>query len=75
MNTPERATAPGIGAAIGYFVVLYVTGKNGWLTAEHQTEAVAFAGAIFTHILIEGRSFVSWVRELIERKFNGPEQD
>lgn len=47
-----KAAAPGVGNAIAYFLVLYVATK-GWVGDDDKMEAVAFAGAIVTYVLLQ----------------------
>jgi len=68
MNKAERATAPAVGAAAGYFVAYWATAEHGWLPEDNLAETVAFAGAVCTYMANEIRAFFSWVAEQIERR-------
>lgn len=72
MKVAERTGAPALGNAIAYFAVLWAVGGGvEWIKPEHQVEAVAMAGALFTYALNELRHVSSWLGELIRRKRGG----
>lgn len=63
MNKVERAGAPAVGNAIGYFFVLWLTPKVLWLEPSDESMAVAFAGTIFIHLFSEVRNVARWSTE------------
>lgn len=71
MKVAERTGAPALGNAAAYFFVLWAVVHVDWIKPEHQVEAVAMAGALFTYALNELRHVSSWLGELIRRKRGG----
>lgn len=62
----ERTTSPAFGAAVGYFVILWAV-QQGYVSTPDQPEAVAFAGAIFTHMFMELRGVIRWIGALLTK--------
>jgi len=60
LKPQERAGAPALGNALGYFAALYMISKVDWLGPEHSEIAVAMMGTIFIHAIMEGRAIVRW---------------
>lgn len=72
MKTTERAGAPALGNAVGYFVALWLISEVQWLQPEHSEIAVAMMGTIFIHVFFEIRQ----VGRFIADKFKqAPEGD
>ena len=61
MHNMERAGAPALGNAIGYFLALYLINKQDWLGPEHTDIAVAMMGTICIHILFELRLVTAYL--------------
>jgi len=67
MKTPERAGAPAIGNAVGFFFILWLTPKVTWLDGTDESMAVAFAGTLFIHFFAEMRAGVRWCAKQLKR--------
>lgn len=67
MKTTERTASPALGNAVGYFVVLWAVVNVEWINAEHQAEAVAMAGALFTYFFNEVRAVAGWIADRFKR--------
>jgi len=67
MKTPERATAPAIGNAVGFFFILWLIPKVTWLDASDEGMAVAMAGTLFIHFFTEVRDCVGWLAKRLKR--------
>lgn len=68
MKNTERAAAPALGNALGYFAAFYVIDKYDWLTGVNTEIAVAMMGTIFIHILMELRGLTGWIAERFAKK-------
>ena len=67
MKTPERAGAPAIGNAVGFFFILWLIPKVTWLDASDEGMAVAMAGTLFIHFFAEVRDGARWCAKRFKR--------
>lgn len=65
-------TAPTLGAAVGYFSILYFV-TTGDLPEKYHVEAAVMAGGLFTHVFWELGAFRSWIVKMVEKKVNKEE--
>jgi len=68
VKTQERAGAPALGNALGYFAALYLISRVDWLGPEHSEIAVAMMGTIFIHAIMEARAIVGWCSARFRRQ-------
>lgn len=71
MKTTERAGAPALGNAVGYFVALWMISEVQWLNPEHSEIAVAMMGTIFIHIFFEVRQLGGWLASRFKKTPKG----
>lgn len=70
MNEGTKVTAPVIGNAIAYFIIIYLA-QGSEVVVENTPEAVAMGGAIVTYVLMQFNKIVSWTGGLISSKIGG----
>lgn len=63
----NRAASPSLGMAAGYFLVILYLVPEGHLAQGHAEEAVAMAGVVCTHIIIEIQGFFRWIGSLFSK--------
>ena len=68
MSTVVNKSAPGIGGAIGYFVVTAYLIPNGYLDEKFVAEGVVMAGIVSANIVMELKVFFSWLGSLFSKK-------
>lgn len=68
-NVAERVSSPTAGNAFGYFIILWAV-HSGYIGVDNQVEAVAFMGAIATHVALEMRSIIRWVGNIVSSIIN-----
>ena len=70
MSQVVNRASPTLGMALGYFLILYAV-MNGYITQEHQPEAVAMAGVVVTNLIMEVKGFGRWIHSLIKKEQPG----
>ena len=69
MSQTVNRTAPTLGNAVAYFVILYLV-LEGHIPEKYHVEAVAMAGAVLGNVIMDTKAFFRWVGGLIEGKVN-----
>ena len=72
MSEIATKSAPTLGGAAAYFIILYFV-VQGTIPEQYHTEAVAMAGVAFTHIFWELGAFRTWLVRMVEKKVNKEE--
>lgn len=67
MSQVVNRASPTLGMALGYFLVLYAV-INGYITENHQPEAVAMAGVVVTNVIMEIKGFGRWLAGFWSKK-------
>ena len=67
-TTVNRVASPTLGVAAGYFLVTMYLIPEGHLQPGQSEEAVAMAGIICTHIIMELKGFLLWFGGLFVKK-------
>lgn len=62
-------SAPTLGMGLGYFAVIWGI-ANGYLEERHHAEAVAMAGVVLTHLIMEFRKIASFLVKIATLKWN-----
>ena len=70
MSQVVNRASPTLGMALGYFLILYAV-LNGYITEQHQPEAVAMAGVVVTNIIMELKGFGHWIGSLVKKEKPG----
>ena len=61
MQGAINKSAPTLGVALGYFIVMMWAVPAGHIQVDHQVEAVAMAGVLATNVIMETKVFFRWV--------------
>ena len=61
MSQVVNKSAPTLGVALGYFIVMLWAVPQGHIAEPHAVEAVAMAGVVTTNIIMEIKGFFAWI--------------
>ena len=67
MQGAINKSAPTLGVALGYFIVMMWAVPAGHIQPTHQVEAVAMAGVLATNVIMDMKVFFWWVGSFIRK--------
>lgn len=68
MEKVVNRSAPSIGVALAYFIIVLYAVPNGYILEDNQVEAVAMGSIVLANIVMEFKSFITWAGSLFKKE-------